>query len=117
MKNILIASLVVATAACGSDHDKGTVNTQSAKTSVEQMAKINSSMSTGNGANAAAALQSMTSAGQSIVTPAGQAGRQLGLLPESFPRPDLSQAVVGTAECNATSCTFSNYGDDTTGSS
>jgi hypothetical protein len=111
MNKILIASLVVAAAACGSDPDKGTVNTASAKSSVEEMGKINASMTAGNGANAASALQAMTSAGQSIVTPKGQAGRQLGLLPESFPHPDLSQAVSGTAECTATGCTFTNYGD------
>jgi hypothetical protein len=118
MNKIAIATLVFAAAACGGDDAaKGTVNTTSAKTSVEQMGKINTSMSSGNGANAAAALQALTSASQSIVTPAGQAGRLVGLLPESFPRPDLSQAISGTAECSATSCTFSNYGDNTVGSS
>jgi hypothetical protein len=112
MNKILIASLVVTAAACGGDdHAKGTVNTVSAKSSVDEMGKINASMAASNGANAASSLQAMTSAGQSIVTPAGQAGRQLGLLPTSFPRPDLSQAVSGTAECTPTGCTFTNYGD------
>lgn len=117
MNKILIASLVVCAAACGEDEAaKGTVNTTSAKTSVEQVGKVNSSMSMSNGANAASAVQAMTQAGQAIVTPMGQAGRQLGLLPERFPRPDLSQAVTGTAECTPTSCTFNNFGDDSAGS-
>lgn len=118
MKHLAISALVVAAAACGGDDaSHGTVNTANAKASVEQLAKINSSMAASNGANAASALQALTSAGQSMVTPAGQAGRQIGLLPESFPRPDLSRAISGTAECSATSCTFNNYGDDTAGSS
>ncbi|MBA3460070.1 MAG: hypothetical protein H0T46_08930, partial [Deltaproteobacteria bacterium] len=116
MNKILIASLVVCAAACGEDEAaKGTVNTTSAKASVEQVGKVDSSMSMSNGASAASAVQSMTQAGQSMVTPMGQAGRQLGLLPETFPRPDLSQAVTGTAECTPTSCTFTNYGDDGAG--
>jgi hypothetical protein len=116
MNKILIASLVVTAAACGGDDaDKGTVNTTSAKTSVEQVGKVDSSMAASNGANAATAVQSMTQAGQSIVTPMGQAGRQLGLIPETFPRPDLSQAATGTAECTPTACTFTNYGDDAAG--
>ena len=116
MNKILIASLVVTAAACGGDDAaKGTVNTTSAKASVEQVGKVNSSMASSNGANAASAVQAMTQAGQSMVTPMGQAGRQLGLLPETFPRPDLSQAVSGTAECTPDSCTFTNYGDDGAG--
>jgi hypothetical protein len=116
MNKILIASLVVTAAACGGDdHDKGTVNTASAKTSVEQVGKVNSAMAAGNGANAAAAVQAMTSASQSLVTPMGQPGRQLGLLPDTFPRGDLSQAVTGTAECTPSGCTFNSYGDDAAG--
>jgi hypothetical protein len=116
MNKILIASLVVTAAACGGDdHDKGTVNTASAKTSVEQIGKVNTAMAAGNGANAAAAVQAMTAAGQSLVTPMGQAGRQLGILPDKFPRPDLSQAVTGTAECTPSGCTFNSYGDDAAG--
>lgn len=91
MNKILIASLIVTAAACGEDDaPKGTVNTTSAKASVEQVGKVNSSMSMSNGASAASAVQSMTQAGQSMVTPMGQAGRQLGLLPDKFPRPDLA---------------------------
>jgi len=116
MHKIAIACLLVA-AACGDSHDKGTVNTASATTSVTNMAQIRTSMSAGNGASAATALQAMTAAGQSIVTPAGQAGR-LGLLSTEPSRPDgREQVISGTAECSATSCTFNNYGDDTAGSS
>lgn len=116
MNKIAIASfLVVAAAACGGDdHAKGTVNTANAKASVENVGKVNAAMAASNGANAASAVQSMTQAGQAMVTPSGQPARLLGLLPESFPRPDLSQAVTGTAECTATMCTFTNYGDDST---
>ncbi|CAN5872008.1 hypothetical protein BH11MYX3_BH11MYX3_49140 [soil metagenome] len=119
MKNLAVASLVVLAAACGGDdHDKGTINTANAKASVENVGKINAAMASGNGANAAAAVQAMTSAGQSLVSPAGTPqGRLVGLLPESFPRSDLSRAVTGTADCTATACTFSNYGDNSTGSS
>ena len=119
MNKIAIASFVaVAAAACGGDdHAKGTVNTASAKASVENVGKVNSSMAAGNGANAAAALQTMTSAGQSIVTPAQGGASRIGILPESFPRPDVANAVSGSAECSATMCTFNNYGDDATGSS
>ncbi|MBL0220613.1 MAG: hypothetical protein IPQ07_42945 [Myxococcales bacterium] len=118
MKKIALASLVVAAAACGGDsHDKGTVNTASAKASVENVGKINAAMAAGNGANAAAAVQGLTSAGQSLVTPATGAGRLVGLLPESFPKHDLSQAVTGTADCTPTGCTFTNFGDDAAGSS
>jgi len=119
MNKIAIASiLVVAAAACGEDEpDKGTVNTTSAKASVENVGKVNSSMASSNGANAASAVQAMTQAGQSIVTPSGQPSRLVGLLPETFPRPDLSSAVSGTAECTPTSCTFTNYGDDATSAS
>lgn len=118
MKKLALASLVVAAAACGGDdHDKGTINTANAKASVENVGKINAAMAAGNGANAAAAVQALTSSGQSLVTPAGGAGRVVGLLPERFPKHDLSQAVTGTADCTPTGCTFTNYGDDTTGSS
>ncbi len=117
MNKIAIALVAVAAAACGGDdHAKGTVNTASAKASVENVNKVQTSMAMSNGANAASAVQAMTQAGQSLVTPAGQPGRLLGLLPETFPRPDLSQAVSGTAECSATACTFTNYGDDASGS-
>ena len=119
MNKIVIASLVaVAAAACGEDEpDKGTVNTASAKTSVENIGKVNAAMASSNGANAAAAVQAMTAAGQSIVTPAtGGAGR-VGILPESFPRPDIARAVSGTAECTPTGCTFTNYGDDASSTS
>jgi len=87
------------------------------KAEVEQIGKLDASMTAGNGANAAAAVQSLTAAGQALVAPNGQAGRQLGLLPETFPRPDHSSVVSGSAECSATACTFNNYGDDTTGNS
>ncbi len=119
MKNLAVASLVVLAAACGGDdHDKGTVNTANATASVGSMGKVNAAMAAGNGANAAAAVQAMTAAGQSLVSPAGTPqGRVVGLLPGSFPRSDLSRAVTGTAECTATGCTFTNYGDDSTGSS
>jgi hypothetical protein len=117
MNKIAIALVAVAAAACGGDdHDKGTVNTANAKASVENVGKVNTAMTANNGANAASAVQSMTQAGQAIVTPAGQPQRLIGLLPETFPRPDLSNAVGGTADCTATSCTFNNYGDDSTGS-
>lgn len=118
MNKIAIASfVVVAVSACGGDdHAKGTVNTANAKASVENVGKVNTAMASSNGANAASAVQSMTQAGQAMVTPSGQPGRLLGLLPETFPRPDLSQAVSGTADCTATSCTFTNYGDDASGS-
>jgi hypothetical protein len=74
-------------------------------------------MQSGNGAAAASGIQAMTSAGQSLVAPSGQAGRQLGLLPASFPRPDVANAVAGTATCTADTCTFTGYGDDTPGNS
>lgn len=115
-KIAIAASLVLAVAACGGDdHDKGTVNTANAKASVENVGKVNAAMAASNGANAASAVQAMTQAGQSIVTPA-QPGARVGLLPESFPRPDIAKAVTGTADCTPTGCTFTNYGDDSTSS-
>jgi hypothetical protein len=117
MKNIAIAFVAIAAAACGEDEAaKGTVNTTSAKASVENVGKVNAAMAAGNGANAAAAVQAMTSAGQSIVTPAQGGAQRVGLLPESFPRPTIASAVSGTAECTPTGCTFNNYGDDSAGS-
>jgi hypothetical protein len=116
LTSLALVSFVVATAACGGDdHAKGTVNTQNAKASVENVGKVNAAMAAGNGANAASALQAMTASGQSMVTPAGQAGRQLGLLPDRFPRPEIANAVSGTAECTATGCTFTSYGDSAAG--
>lgn len=38
--------------------------------------------------------------------------RVLGLLPTHFPKPDVLSATRGTAECSATMCTFTGYGDD-----
>jgi hypothetical protein len=107
----LFASLVVVVAACGgSDAPKGTVNTASARTSVDQVGTVNTSMMASNGDGAAAAVQAMTSAGQSIVTPAGASGRLLGMLPPSFPKTDIHNAT-GTADCTPTGCTFTSYGD------
>lgn len=116
MKKLALIALVLS--ACGGDDAaKGTVNTANAKASVENLGKVNSSMMAGNGMAAASAVQAMTSAGQSLVAPSGQAGRQLGLLPASFPRPDIANAIGGTATCTADQCTFTGFGDDTPGNS
>lgn len=111
MNKSVFASLLVAVAACGgSDAPKGTVNTANARTSIDQVGTVNSSMMASNGDAAASAVQAMTSAGQAIVTPSGQAGKLLGMLPSTFPKTGLHN-LNGTAACTPTGCTFTGYGD------
>lgn len=62
-------------------------------------------MMNSDGAAASSAVQSMTSAGQSLVTP-GQASPRLE---------GTAAATTGTAECTPTGCTFTDYGDDVAG--
>jgi hypothetical protein len=115
---IVMASLALITvAACGgSDKDPGTVNPQSARTSIDQVGAVNASLQASDGGQAASAVAAMTAAGQSIVTPSGTAGL-LGLAPDHLPRPEVLSAQTGTAECTPAGCTFNNYGDDTPGNS
>lgn len=116
---ILMASLAIAAtaAACGgSDKDPGTVNAQSARTSIDQVGAVNASLAASNGNQAASAVAAMTAAGQSIVTPSAPAGL-IGLAPERLPRPLVFSAQTGTANCTPTGCTFTNFGDDTPGNS
>ena len=116
MKRILLASIMLAAAACGGkSYDPGTVNTTQARASIDQIGAVSASMSSMNGAEAAGAVQAMTAASQGIVTPAAQ-GRVQGLIPD-FSNKDggVLSALGGTAECSATACTFTNYGDDAAG--
>lgn len=112
----LVASLVlVSIAACGgSDKDPGTVNPQSARTSIDQVGQVNAAMNASNGAMAASAVAAMTAAGQGIVSPAAP-GSRLGILPDHLPRSLVSSAATGTATCTPTGCTFTNFGDDSPG--
>jgi hypothetical protein len=60
----------------------------------------------------------MTASGQGIVTPAAPSRiSPMGLLPAHLPKPEIQSAATGTATCNETSCTFTNFGDDTVGNS
>lgn len=83
-----------------------------ARTSVDQIGMVSASMSSSNGGAVASSIQSMTAASQSFVTPTGMTARALALLPMQFPKPTVVSATTGTAECTATMCTFTNYGDD-----
>jgi len=115
--NKLALSAAILMAACGGDSaKKGMVNTASATTSVQQVVQVGAALNSMNGDQAASAVQSMTSAGQSIVSPQG-AGRELpvGLLPDHFPKNLGGSATTGTAECTASGCTFTSYGDDVAG--
>jgi hypothetical protein len=103
-----LASLALVAACGGGGHDKGTVNTTSARTSVDQVGAVSTTMTAMNGGGAAAAVQSMTSAGQSIVTPA-QAQRLIGLMSDHEKGAILN--ATGTADCTPTMCTFTSYGD------
>jgi hypothetical protein len=116
--NKLALSAVIFLAACGGGGgaEKGMVNTASATQSVEQVIAVGDALASSSGDQAASAVQSMTSAGQSIVTPQQQ-GRELpmGLLPSSFPKNLGGNATTGTADCTPSGCTFDNYGDDAAG--
>ena len=106
---------LLAVAACGgSDKSPGTVNTQSARTSIDQVGAVNVAMTNSNGGQAAAAVSAMTAAGQSIVTPAAP-GALIGLAPADLPRPLFQSAATGTADCTPAGCTFTNFGDDAPG--
>lgn len=114
---IIMASLAIAAtaAACGgSDKDPGTVNPQSARTSIDQVGHVDAALAASDGAQAASAVAAMTAAGQGIVTPAAPQGL-IGLAPDHLPRPLVFSAQTGTANCTPTGCTFTNFGDDTPG--
>jgi hypothetical protein len=116
MRTLMASLAIVTLVACGgSDKDPGTVNPQSARTSINQVGQVNAAMAASNGGQAASAVAAMTAAGQGIVTPAGPSGL-IGLAPAELPRPLVLAAQTGTATCSPTSCTFTNFGDDTPGS-
>lgn len=114
MRTHVAAFALVALAACGSDPDPGTVNPQSARTSIDQVGNVNVAMMNSNGSAAASAVAAMTAAGQGIVSPAAP-GARLGLAPSELPDSQILAAQTGTAECTPTGCTFTNFGDDTPG--
>ncbi len=113
---IIAASVLACLAACGgSDKSPGTVNPQNARTSIDQVGRVDDALATSDGGSAAAAVAAMTAAGQGIVSPAAPGGRLIGLAPDHLPRPLVSSAATGTANCTPTGCTFTNFGDDTPG--
>lgn len=109
-----LVSLALITGACGGDpeKEKGNVNGASARTSVDQVGGVSEALTASNGAGASSAVQAMTSASQSIVTPAQQMPSRIGLIPPTFGKSDILRAATGTAECTPSGCTFTNYGDD-----
>ncbi|HVV85851.1 MAG TPA: hypothetical protein VHE35_22485 [Kofleriaceae bacterium] len=117
MRSTLFASVaIVALAACGgSDPSPGTVNSQNARTSIDQVGQVNAALAASDGNMAASAVAAMTAAGQGIVSPSAPAGRLEGLAPDHLPRSLVSSAATGTANCTAAGCTFDHFGDDTPG--
>jgi hypothetical protein len=116
---ILTTSVLLSLAACGSDEPepaRGTINSSSAESSIDSVHDVFAAMSTTNGAGAASAVMALTAAGQSVVTPTGQGGRMApelaGMLPDRWPRSSTA-SLTGTAACDATSCTYTDFGDDT----
>lgn len=115
MRTIVASLAIAALAACGGgDKDPGTVNPQSARTSIDQVGNVNVAMMNSNGSAAASAVAAMTAAGQGIVSPAAPQGL-IGLAPAELPISQIHAAQTGTAECTPTGCTFTNFGDDTPG--
>lgn len=116
MRTVIASLAIAALAACGgSDKDPGTVNPQSARTSIDQVGNVNAAVAASDGNQAASAVAAMTAAGQSIVSPSAPAGKLIGLAPATLPKSEILAAITGTANCTPTGCTFTNYGDDTPG--
>jgi hypothetical protein len=115
---ILASSVGALLGACGGGDDSkdpGTVNPQSARSSIDQVGMVRASMMSSDGPGASSAVQLMTASAQSIVTPMQQASRLVPwvrLLPPV--RVDIARAPTGTVMCTPTTCTFESYGDDST---
>jgi hypothetical protein len=112
---ILAASSIVVVAACGGGEPvhEGSVNFTGAKTSVESVSDVFAALDSSSGENAADAVLALTAAGQILVTPgAGHVPPMpASLIPREWAHKRTTSSFTGSAECDASGCTFNNYGD------
>lgn len=113
--SFVTTSILLALAACGSDDPQptqGTVNPTSARGSIDGVDQVVAAMASGDATSAAGGVMALTAAGQSVLVPASaSATPRLGELPSHWGRP-IAQSFTGSATCTATSCTFTDFGDD-----
>lgn len=114
---LLAASIVVFTGACGGSDEpthQGTINPTGARTSVASVHDVFAALDSGSGESAADAVMALTAAGQIVVAPGQARGPELparAYLPARWPKPIIA-SFTGSATCDASGCTFDNFGDD-----
>jgi hypothetical protein len=91
-------------AGCGGEADTGNTmtNTASAMTAVSSTAQVRAAVASGNGLQAAAGLQGLGAAAQSIIVQNGAQARVTAL---------TASAAEGSCECSPGGCSFDNCGD------